>query len=299
MRVFITGATGFIGSYLIPELIEAGHEVVGLSRSEEGAAKIKQAGATAYLGDVNDHDRLRVGAQDADAVVHAAFNHDFGNVKKHSENDRKVIETLGDVLAGSDRPLIVTSGTGLVERSAPGAAVTETDNPSSSSKVPRGATEEAAEAVLAKGGCVMIVRLSQTHDTRHQGRIAHHIKMAREKGSVAYLGDGSNRLAAAHVTDAVRLYRLALERGKNGARYHAVAEEGVPLRAIAEVIGAGLKMPVVSLSDDAAKDYFGPLAGLAGLDMAATSALTRAELGWTSSGPDFLTDLRQMHWVAG
>ena len=299
MRVFITGATGFIGSYLIPELVEAGHEVVGLSRSEEGAVKITQAGATAFLGDVNDLDRLRVGARDADAVVHAAFNHDFGNIKKHSENDRKVIETLGDVLAGSDRPLIVTSGTGLVERSAPGAAVTETDNPSSSSKVPRGATEEAAEAVLAKGGRVMIVRLSQTHDTRHQGRIAHHIKMAREKGSVAYLGDGSNRLAAAHVTDAVRLYRLALERGKNGDRYHAVSEEGVPLREIAEVIGAGLKMPVVSLSDDAAKDYFGPLAGLAGLDMAATSALTRAELGWTPSGPDFLTDLRQMNWVAG
>ena len=298
MRVFITGATGFIGSYLIPELVEAGHEVVGLSRSEAGAVKIKQAGATAFLGDANDLDRLRVGAQDADAVVHAAFNHDFGNIKKHSENDRKVIETLGDVLAGSDRPLIVTSGTGLVERSGPGAAVTETDNPSSSAKAPRAATEEAAAAVLAKGGRVMIVRLSQTHDTRHQGRIAHHIKMAREKGSVAYLGDGSNRLAAAHVTDAVRLYRLALERGKNGDRYHAVSEEGVPLREIAEVIGAGLKMPVVSLSDDAAKDYFGPLAGLAGLDMAATSALTRAELGWTPSGPDFLTDLRQMNWVA-
>ena len=299
MRVFITGATGFIGSYLIPELIEAGHEAVGLSRSEEGAAKIKRAGATAFLGDVNDLDRLRVGAQDADAVIHAAFNHDFGNIKKHSENDRKVIETLGHVLGASDRPLIVTSGTGLVERSAPGVAVTENDNPSSSDKVPRAATEEAAEAVLAKGGRVMIVRLSQTHDTRHQGRIAHHIKMAREKGSVAYLGDGSNRLAAAHVTDAVRLYRLALERGKNGARYHAVSEEGVPLREIADVIGAGLKMPVVSLSDDAAKDYFGPLAGLAGLDMAATSALTRAELGWTPSGPDFLTDLRQMNWMAG
>lgn len=297
MRVFMTGATGFIGSYLVPELIAAGHEVVGLSRSQAGAETLASKGAQAFLGDVNDLDRLRAGADAADAVIHAAFNHDFGKTRRHSEEDRKVVEALGELLAGSDRPLIVTSGTGVVERSASNAPVVETDAPSSSAHAPRAATEEAVQAVLAKGARVMVVRLAQTHDTHHQGRIALHIRVAREKGWVAYIGDGGNRLAAGHVTDAVRVFRLALEQGKAGACYHAVGEEGVPFYDIAEVIGAGLKMPFRSISPEDAKDYFGVIAGLAGLDMAASSALTRQALGWTPSGPDLLSDLRQMDWT--
>ncbi|MBS0473459.1 MAG: SDR family oxidoreductase [Proteobacteria bacterium] len=298
MRVFLTGATGFIGSYLVPDLLGAGHEVRGLCRSDEAAEKLARAGGEPFRGDVNDLGRVRAGAEASDGVIHAAFNHDFAQIRQHSESDRKVIEALGEVLAGSKRPLIVTSGTGLVERSAAGGPVVETDAPPPSEKVPRAATEEAADAVFAKGVHVVVMRLPQVHDTRHQGRIAHHIRLAREKGRVAYIGDGQNRLPAVHVSDAVRLFRLALQQGRVGARYHAVAEEGVPLRDIADVIGAGLNLPVESITHEAAAGYFGMLAGLAGLDLAASSALTRQELPWTPTGPDLLTDLRQMDWAA-
>ena len=298
MRVFVTGATGFIGSYLVPELLRAGHQVVGLSRSRESAEKLARAGAEAFAGDVNDLDRLRAGAQASDAVIHAAFNHDFARVRQHSEDDRKVIEALGETLAGSDRPLIVTSGTGLVERRPGADCVTETDARASLETAPRAATEEAADAVLAKGARVIVMRLPQVHDTRHQGRIAHHIRLAREKGYVAYIGEGANRLPAVHVTDAASLFRLALERGRAGARYHAVAETGVAMRDIAELIGAGLNLPVEAITAEAAPGYFGVLAGLAHLDLAASSVLTRQELGWAPTGPDLLTDLRRMEWAA-
>lgn len=297
MRVFMTGATGFIGSYLGPELRQAGHTVIGLCRSDEGEEKLVRSGVQAFRGDLDHLDRLLEGVKSADGVIHAAFNHDFTQARQASEADRKVIEALGAALAGTDRPLIVTSGTGLVERSTPGALVTEADPPASAAKVPRAATEEAAAAVLARGVRVMVLRLPQTHDTRNQGRIAHHIRLAREKGRVAYIGDGANRLAAAHVSDAVRLFRCALETGKAGARYHAVGEEGVPMREIAEVIGIGLKLPVEPIAPEAAADYFGPLAGLAGLDMAASGELTRSELGWTPIGPGLLKDMRQMDWT--
>ncbi len=296
MRVFMTGATGFIGSYLVPELLQAGHDVVGLCRSDKGEETLVRAGAEAFRGDLIDLGRLLEGVKSADGVIHAAFNHDFTQARQSSENDRKVIEALGTALAGTDRPLIVTSGTGLVERSAPGAFVTEADPAATSAKIPRAATEEAAEVVLARGVRVIILRLTQTHDTRNQGRIAHHIRLAREKGRVVYVGDGANRLAAAHVSDAVRLFRLALERGKAGARYHAVGEEGVPMREIAEVIGMGLRLPVESITLEAAADYFGPLAGLAGLDMAASAELTRRELGWKPTGPGLLADMRRMNF---
>lgn len=295
MRVFLTGATGFIGSFLVPELINAGHHVVGLSRSDTGAEALTRAGAKVFRGDVNDLDRLRIAAEAADGVIHAAFNHDFSNLKQNSEDDRRVIETLGDVLSGSDRPLIITSGTGLV-RSKAGSPALETDAPATSAEFPRGATEEAADAVIAKGGHVIVMRLPQVHDTRHQGRIAEHIKLARQHGRVAYVGEGKNRLPAAHVADVVRLFRLALEKGHAGARYHAVAEEGVALRDIAEVIGAGLKMPVESITPEEARDYFGVLANLAAIDLAASSALTRQQLGWNPTGPDLLTDLRNMDY---
>jgi len=298
MRVFLTGATGFIGSYLVPELINAGHQVVGLSRSDAGADALTKAGAEVLRGDVNDLDRLRIAAEAADGVIHAAFNHDFSHLKQHSEEDRKVIETLGEILAGSDRALVVTSGTGLV-RSKTGAPVVEADDHVTSAEFARAATEEAADALMAKGGRVMVMRLPQVHDTRHQGRIGQHIQLARKQGRVAYVGDGENRVPAVHVSDAVRLYRLALEKGRAGARYHAVGEEGVALRDIAEVIGAGLKAPVESITPEEAPEYFGWLANLATINLAASSMLTRREMGWSPTGPDLLTDLRNMDWSSG
>ena len=293
MRVFLTGATGFIGSFLVPELVEAGHHVVGLSRSDAGAEALTRAGAEVFRGDVNDLDRLRAAAEAADGVIHAAFNHDFTNVKQNSEDDRKVIETLGAALAGSDRPLVITSGTGLA-RSKTGGPAVESDDPATSAEFARGATEEAARALIANGGRVMVMRLPQVHDTRRFGRISEHIRLARRKGWVAYIGDGANRLPAVHVSDAVRLYRLALETGQAGARYHAVAEDGVALRDIAEAIGAVLRMPTRSIAPEAAADYFGALANLVTVDLAASGALTQRQLGWNPAGPDLLTDLRDM-----
>jgi nucleoside-diphosphate-sugar epimerase len=293
MRVFLTGATGFIGSSLVPELIGAGHCVVGLSRSDAGAKALARAGAEVFRGDVNDLDRLRIAAAAADGVIHAAFNHDFSNLKQTSEDDRRVIETLGGVLAGSDRPFIITSGTGLV-RSKSGSPAVETDDHVTAAEFARAASEEAADALIARGGRVMVMRLPQVHDTRRFGRITQHIQLARQHGRVAYVGEGRNRLPAVHVSDAVRLYRLALEQGGPGARYHAVAEDGVALRDIAEVIGAGLKLPVQSITPEEAPDYFGGLATLATIDLAASGTLTRRQLGWTPTGPDLLTDLRAM-----
>jgi len=297
MRVFVTGATGFIGSHLIPELIEAGHHVVGLTRSDAGVEALVRAGAEPFLGDVNDLSRLRGAAEKADGIVHAAFNHDFSNLKQHSEADRTVIETLGEVVAGSERPFIVTSGTGLI-RSKPGALAVETDDPPSSNESPRAATEEAAAAVAAKGARVIVIRLPQVHDTRYQGRIAVHIQLARQKGRVAYVGEGKNRLPAAHVSDVVRLYRLVLEKGVAGARYHAVAEQGVAIRNIAQVIGAGMNLPVASLAADEALGYYGSFAGLAVADLAASGARTQEQLDWRPTGPDLLTDLREMVYGA-
>jgi nucleoside-diphosphate-sugar epimerase len=293
MRVFLTGATGFIGSHLVPELINAGHRVLGLSRTVVGADALTRAGAEVLRGDMNDYDRLRTGAATADAVIHAAFNHDFANLKQNCEDDRKIIETLGEVLAGSDRPLLVTSGTGLARSRTAGPAV-ETDYHVASTEFPRAASEEAADAVMAKGVLVMVIRLPQVHDTRKQGRITHHIQLARQHGRVAYIGAGKNRLPAVHISDAVRLYRLALESGRAGARYHAVDEEGVALRDIAAVIGAGLKIPVESITLEQAPQYFGALASLTMVDLAASGALTRRELNWNPTGPDLLTDLRNM-----
>ena len=293
MRVFLTGATGFIGSYLVPELIGAGHHLVGLSRSDAGAEALTRAGAEVFRGDVNDLDRLRVAAEAADGVIHAAFNHDFSNLKQHSEADRKVIETLGEALAGSDRPLVVTSGTGLI-RSRSGGPVVEADDPPTSAKSPRAATEEAAQTLIENGQRAMVMRLPQVHDTRRFGRISEHIRLARRKGWVAYIGEGGDRLPAAHVSDAVRLYRLALEHGKSGGRYHAVGEDGVAQRDIAEAIGAALSLPVRSITAEAAPTYFGALANLITVDLAASGALTRQQLGWTPTGPNLLTDLRNM-----
>ena len=293
MRVFLTGATGFVGSFVVPELIGAGHQVVGLSRSEAGAEALIRAGAEVVRGDVNDLDCLRTAADAADGVIHAAFNHDFSNMKQNSEDDRKVIETLGDVLGGSGRPLVITSGTGIA-RSKTGSLVVETDDHVTSAEFPRAASEEAADALIAKGGRVMVIRLPQVHDTRRQGRITWHIQIARQQGRVAYVGEGNNRVPAVHASDAAKLYRLVLEKGQAGARYNAVAEEGVALRDIAGVIGEGLKMPVESITPEEATEYFGWMAQLAAADLAASGALTRQEMRWDPTGPEMLTDLRNM-----
>lgn len=297
MRVFVTGATGFVGSFVVPELISAGHDVVGLSRSDAGAEALVRVGAKVFRGDVNDLERLRNPAEAADGIIHAAFNHDTSDLKQHSENDRKVIATLGAALAGTDRPLIITSGTGLVQ-STTGRPVRETDDHATSAVFPRAASEEAADALIDQGGNVMVMRLPQVHDTRRQGRIRWHIQIAREQGRVAYVGEGRNRVPAVHVSDAARLFRRALERGQAGARYHAVAEEGVTLREIAEVIGAGLRLPVESITQEEAPGYYAWLAQLATLDLPASGALTRQQLDWVPTGPGLLTDLRETDYDA-
>ena len=295
MRIFVTGATGFIGSAVVRELIDAGHQVLGLTRSDAGAKSLIAAGAQVHRGDLEDLESLRSGAAAADAVIHTAFIHDFSKFQENCEIDRRAIEALGDALVGSDRLLIVTSGTGM-SSSGPGLPATENDPPVSSKVIPRGATEEAAAAVADRGVRVAIMRLPQVHDTVKQGLVTYTIRVAREKGVSAYVGDGLNRWPAAHRLDTARLYRLALEKAEAGARYHAVAEEGVPVREIAEVIGRGLKVPVVSLKPEDAVNHFGWLGLFVGWDIPASSAQTREKLGWNPTGPGLISDLENMRY---
>jgi nucleoside-diphosphate-sugar epimerase len=295
MRVFVTGATGFIGSAIIPELIQSGHQVRGLARSDAGAQALIAAGAEVHRGDLEDLESLRSGAAASDAVIHTAFNHDFSKYVANCESDRQVIETLGSVLAGSDRLLIVTSGTGMANQK-PGVLATENDRPASSKMVPRAASEEAAGSVATRGVRVAIVRLPQVHDTLKQGLITYAVQVAREKGVSAYVGDGLNRWPAAHRLDAAHLYCLALAKANGGATYHAVAEEGVPVRDIAETIGRGLKIPVVSLPPEEAGAHFGWLGAFVGWDVPASSAQTREQLGWNPTGPSLISDLENMNY---
>ncbi len=294
MRVFVTGATGFIGSAVVKELIAAGHQVLGLCRSDEKAAALVVAGAEVHRGSLEDVDSIKEGAARSDGVIHLAFNHDFSKFVANCEDDRRVIKALGSVLAGSDRPLIVTSGTGMAN-TVPGQPATEDGAVISSDVIPRAASEEAAAAVAADGVNVSVVRLPQVHDTVKQGLVTYAIAIAREKGVCAYVGDGQNRWPAAHVLDTARLYRLAIERAEPGAKYHAVAEEGVPVRDMAEVIGRRLKMPVKSIVPEEAQAYFGWLAMFAGHDAPASSERTRKKLGWQPTEPGILADLEQLH----
>ena len=294
MRVFVTGATGFIGSALVPELINAGHQVLGLTRSDTGARSLIAAGAEAHRGDLEDLESLRSGAAKSDGVIHCAFDHDFSNFVANCEKDRRAIETLGAALNGSGRPLIITSGTGM-GNAVPGQPATE-DVFNSSHPNPRVASELAGASMLAAGVNVSVVRLPQVHDTVKQGLITPTVAIAREKGVSAYVGNGLNRWPAAHVLDVARLYRLALEKREPGARYHAAAEEGITIRDIAEVIGRGLKVPVVAMSPEEAAGHFGWLAMFAGLDLPASSAQTRARLGWRPTGPGLIADLEQMRY---
>jgi nucleoside-diphosphate-sugar epimerase len=299
MRIFLTGATGFIGSAIVPELINAGHQVLGLARSDEGAKALLAAGAEVHRGSLEDLETLRSGAASSDGVIHCAFDHsafgsDFSKFTEVCEKDRHAIEALGDALKGSDRPLVITSGTGM-GNAVPGQPATE-DHFDPNHPNPRKASEVAGASVAERGVNVSVVRLPQVHDTVKQGLITYAVQMAREKGASAYIGEGLNRWPAAHVLDVARLYRLALEKHGADSRYHAVAEEGISMREIAEVIGRGLNVPVVSVSQEKAQAHFGWLAMFAGFDMPASSAITQQRLGWHPNGPGLIADLEQMRW---
>jgi nucleoside-diphosphate-sugar epimerase len=295
MRIFVTGATGFIGSAIVAELINAGHQVLGLTRSEAGAESLLAAGAEVHRGDLNDLESLRAGVALSEGVIHTAFIHDFSKFQEVCEVDRRAIEALGAVLAGSDRPLLITSGTGIVNN-VPGRLATEEDVPDLSHSIPRAASEQEADSLAAKGVRVAVMRLPQVHNTVKQGLVSYAIGVARQKGVSAYVGDGRNRWPAVHVLDAARLYRLAFEKLERGAKYHAVAEQGVPLRDIAEVIGRGLKVPIISVSPEEAPAHFGWLAVFIGRDLSASGALTQERLAWHPNGCGLIADLEHMRY---
>lgn len=295
MRVFLTGATGFIGSRIVPELLAAGHHVIGMTRSDAGAHALSAAGAEAHRATLEDLESIRAGAAKADAVIHTAFDHDFSQFVANCDKDRRVIEALGSVLKGSDRPLLITSGTGMGAVNHSGMAKEDVFNANNPN--PRAASEIAGNVLLDAGVNVSVVRLPQVHDPVRQGLVSPYIDIARAKGKVAYVGEGRNRWPAAHVLDVAKLYQLALDKGKAGARYHAVAEEGIAARDIAEVVGAGLQLPVVSLSPEEAKEHFGWLAMFMGMDLPASSAWTREALGWNPTGPGLIADLKQMDYA--
>jgi nucleoside-diphosphate-sugar epimerase len=295
MRVFVTGATGFIGARIVAELLGSGYRVLGLTRSDAGAKSLVEAGAEVHHGTLEDPETLRKGAAQADAVIHTAFDHDFSNFVANCQKDKRAIEALGAALAGSDRPLIITSGTGM-GNAAPGQPASEEianfDHPN-----PRIASELAGAALSDAGINVSVVRLPQVHDTVKQGLVTPLVAIARRKGFAAYVGDGLNRWPAAHVLDVARLYRLALERHRPGARYHAVAEEGIAALDIVTAVGNGLSVPVASIPVGEASEYFGWLGAFAGFDMPASSAKTREWLGWNPTGPGLLADLAAMDYA--
>src|SRR5438309_2385193 len=292
MRVFVTGATGFIGTAVVRELIDAGHQVLGLARSDAGAQSLMAAGAGVHRGSLEDLESLRSGAMAADGVIHTAFIHDFSSYRPAAEADKRAIETLGDAVAGSDRPLIVTSGTLLAQRQ--GSFATEEDAPNPS--FPR-KSEEAALALAARLVRVSVLRLPPSvHGNDDHGFVPHLISIAREKGVSAFIGNGLNRWPAVHRLDAAHLYRLVLEKGSAGATYHGVADEGVPTREIAEAIGRGLNVPVVSKSHEAAADHFGWIARFFGIDGPASSAQTQERLGWRPVQPGLIADLDAEHY---
>jgi nucleoside-diphosphate-sugar epimerase len=287
MRVFVTGATGFIGSAIVRELIDAGHNVLGLARSDAGARSLAEAGSEVHRGSLEDFESLRIGVAAADGVIHTAFIHDFNNYGPAAEADRRAIETLGDALAGTDRPLIVTSGTLIVERRGPLA----TEEDSASASFPR-KSEEAALTLASRGVRTSIVRLPPSvHGDGDHGFVPRLIAIAREKSASAYIGDGLNRWPAVHRLDAAHLYRLALEKGSAGAIYHGVADEGVPTREIAAVIGKRLNVPVVSKGRKEAAEHFGWMGLFFAMDGPSSSTQTQQRLGWKPTQAELITDL--------
>lgn len=289
MRVFVTGATGFIGTAIVQELISAGHKVLGLARSDASAQKLINAGAEVHRGDLEDLESLRSGAASTDGVIHAGFIHDFTRFPEVCEVDKTAIETIGKVLAGSDRPFIVTSGTALV---SPGKLATEDIIPSFNPAWPR-ASEQAADAVAALGVRTAVIRLSPSvhSEDDKQGFIPILVNIAREKRVSAYVGEGLNQWNAVHRLDAARLYRLALENAASGARYHAAAEESITVKTIAEAIGKQLDISVVSVTPEEAAEHFGWFSHMAAIDCPASSQWTQENLNWHPTRPKLLADI--------
>ena len=295
MRVFVTGASGFIGSAVVQELITNGHQVLGLVRSDKGAQALKEAGAEIHYGSLEDLDSLRRGAEAADAVAHLAFNHDFSMYQENIETDRGVIAALTDALAGSGKPFVSTFGLGLL---APGKAPTEDDaaNPAMN---PRGALEPVALAAADRGVRASIVRLPPTvHGAGDHGFVPMLIDTARQHGFAAFVGDGANRWPTVHRLDAARQYRLALETAASGTRLHAIAESGVAMRDIAQTIGEGLGLPVQSITSEAAASHFGWMATFVSMDAPGSSRLTQERFAWRPQELDLLTDMRQNGYFA-
>jgi nucleoside-diphosphate-sugar epimerase len=294
MRVFVTGATGFIGTELVKELVTAGHQVRGLTRSDQGAEQLAAAGAQAHRGDLTDLDSLRAGTKGMDVVANLAFNHDFSKFAQNAQDEINAIQALGSAMEPG-KLLVVTSGTGLAS-GAPGHVRTESDPPVDNPAIPR-RPEQTARAFTANGLRVAIVRLPQVHDTRKQGLVPLLTQAAREKGVSAYVGDGANRWAAAPLKDVAHLYRLAIEKTGSGFTvYHAVQEEGISLKQMAETIAKGLKVPALSIAPQQAAEHFGWLARFANLDMPASSEWTRKTLGWNPTGPGLIEDLTNMKY---
>jgi len=289
MQVFLTGATGFIGSRVTRLLLQRGHRVLGLCRSEKAACLLREAGAQPYHGTLEEPQSLASGAAAADAVIHTAFDHDFSRFVENTQKDSRVIHAIGESLASTDKPFIITSGTGM-GGGGPDKLATE-DVLDLSHPNPRVASELAGEAMRMQGISVAVVRLPQVHDTLKQGLITPLIALAKARSISAYVGDGCNRWPAAHVDDVARLYCMALEQHVSGARWHAVAEEGIRMRDIAEVIARSLGIPAASLTPGEAIEHFGWLSGFAALDMPASSERTRKRLGWRPTGPTLLEDL--------
>ncbi|MDX6311744.1 MAG: hypothetical protein QOF44_1208 [Streptomyces sp.] len=297
MRVFVTGATGFIGSAVVPELIDAGHEVVGLARSDTAAAALTAAGAEVHHGALDDLDSLHDGAAAADGVIHLAYNHDFSDFVANGRLDLRAVETLGAALEGTGKPLVVTSGTLMLTMIAPGRLGTEEVAADPGSDAPRIASENAAMSMAGHGVRTSVVRLSPTvHGEGDKGFVPRLINIAREKGVSAFVGEGSNRWPAVHRLDAARLFRLAVEAAPAGSILHGAGEEGVPFRDIAEVIGRQLKLPVVSIPAEEAGGHFGFLSAFVPLDNPTSSALTQKQLGWHPVQPALIPDLEEGHY---
>lgn len=294
MRIFVTGATGFIGSAVVPLLLKANHSVIGMTRSAEGTKALEAQGATPLQATLEDPESIKRGVEKADAVIHCAFDHDFSSFVENTQKDSRVIAAMGEVLKGSKRPLLITSGVGI--GGGGHGQLAREDVFDDSHPNPRIATERAGNTLLDAGLNVSVMRLPQVHDTRKQGLITPLLDIFRQKGVAAYVGDGQNRWSAGHLSDVARAYHFAIERGEAGARYNAVGEEGVAAKDIAEALGRGLKVPVKSVTPAEAGEYFGWMGMFAAMDLAASSVITQAKLNWKPTGPGLIADLDAMNY---